>query len=112
MTKICPVCEKSSVNFISVIAAVFRSESRCAACGSAVRFGASADGLFLIGALIGFGVGFLVENFVIGGIVAIAFIIGCIFRMSLEPDTTDSVAANGLFRKRIRRQKSRRDQSK
>lgn len=111
MTKTCPVCEKRSVNVVSVIAAAFRSESRCAACGSAVRYGTSAELYFLAAALFGFAVGLLVENFVIAAVVAVVVVVAFVLRLPLEADETDSIAADGLFRKRIRRQNAQNEKA-
>ena len=99
--KKCPVCEQQSVGLIAVIAAAFGSDSRCSACGSAVRFSSNTNGLFAACALLGFGFGYYISNFVIGGIVALILIAAVCLRAPLRADATDSTAVRGLFRKEV-----------
>ncbi len=100
MARTCPVCEKQTVTMINVIAAAFGSDSRCSNCGSAVRFSNNTQGAFVVCALLGFAAGYFVNNFVIGGIVALILCVA-LLGSPLKADETDSVAVKGLFRKAV-----------
>ena len=93
---------------ISIIAALFDSDSRCSACGSAVRFSSNAYGGFAVCVLIGFAFGYFVNNFVAGGIVALTLLaVG--LRAPLRADATDSTAVRGMFRKHVEHKKKEAD---
>ena len=104
LSKKCPVCGKQAVTPISVIAALFDSDSRCSACGSAVRFSSNAYGGFVICVLIGFAVGYFVENFVVGGIIAM-ILVAASLRAPLKADSTDATAVRGMFKKHVEHKK-------
>ena len=100
LSKTCPVCGKQAVTAVSVIAALFDSDSRCSACGSAVRFSSNAYAGFAVCVLIGFALGYFANNFVVGGIVAL-ILVAAGLRAPLKADATDSTAVRGMFRKRV-----------
>lgn len=104
MAKQCPVCKEPGVTTLSVIAAVLDFPSKCSKCGSGVCIGTDTAGFFVICALLGFGVGMLVDNFVIGGLVALVFIIAC---LRLPLDAVDE--SPGQRRSFFRSARSKRD---
>lgn len=108
LAKKCPVCEKPAVTTVSVIAALFDSDSRCSACGSLVRFSSNAYAGFAVCVLIGFAVGYFVNNFVVGGVIAL-ILIAAGLRAPLKADATDAAAARGIFRKHVARKKESDD---
>ncbi len=93
------MCGEQAVTPLAVIAALFDSDSRCSACGSAVTFGSNAYGGFAACVIVGFVFGYLVSNFVVGGIVGL-ILVAAGLRVPLKADATDSTAARGIFRKR------------